>query len=211
MELYAVAPDIAHVHTLQRFSDQFQESIQTKIHASTMLPATLLIAAQCLLKSLSTGHKILACGNGGSAGDAQHFVSELMNRFELDRAPLPAVSLCNDSLVMTAIANDYHYHEVFSKQVRGLGRPGDVLLAITTSGNSINVIEAVKMAQSQHLSVVALTGKDGGNLAANLTENDIEIRVPSFSTARIQEVHLLVIHCLCDFLEQTLFGKIGKN
>jgi len=203
-----LTPDAVSVHaTLQRFSDQFQESIQTKILSRTLLPESMLTAAHCLLSALKSGHKILTCGNGGSAGDAQHFVSELMNRFEIDRAPLAAISLCNDSQVLTAIANDYHYHDIFAKQVRGLGRPGDVLLAITTSGNSTNVVEAVKMAHVQKMPVIALTGKDGGALAMHLTSKDIEIRVPSTSTARIQEVHLLVIHCLCDFLEQKLFGK----
>ena len=191
---------------LQRFSDQIQESIQTKIQCRTQLPLYWLRAAQCLLHCLQAGHKILTCGNGGSAGDAQHFASELVNRFEMNRAPLAAFSLCSDAAVVTSIANDFHYQEIFAKQIRALGQPGDVLLAFTTSGNSSNVIEAVKVAHHQRMPVIALTGKDGGHLAAYLTTQDVEIRVPSTSTARIQEAHLLMIHCLCDFLEQQLFG-----
>jgi len=150
--------------------------------------------------------KILSCGNGGSAGDAQHFSSELLNRFERERPGLPAMALTTDSSTLTAIANDYSYSEVFSKQVTALGQTGDVLLVISTSGNSANVTAAIKAGHDRQMSIVALTGRDGGEMAKLITKDDIEIRIPSHSTARIQEVHLLVIHCLCDLIDNQLFG-----
>jgi D-sedoheptulose 7-phosphate isomerase len=159
-----------------------------------------------MVASLINGGKILSCGNGGSAGDAQHFSSEMLNRFERERPSLPAIALTTDSSTVTSIANDYSYNEIFSKQIRALGNEGDILLAISTSGGSKNVIEAIKAAHDRDMQVVALTGKDGGNMASLLTDNDIEIRVPSEVTARIQEVHLLVIHCLCDLIDCSLFG-----
>jgi len=158
---------------------------------------------QCLL----SGQKILACGNGGSAGDAQHFSAELLNRYETERPSLPAIALTTDSSTITSIANDYHYDEIFSKQLRALGNNGDVLLAISTSGNSKNVIKAIETAVSRDIPIVALTGGDGGAIAGLLGANDIEVRVPSGRTARIQEVHLLVIHCLCDIIDSTLFPQ----
>ena len=156
---------------------------------------------RCLLEN----GKILCCGNGGSAGDAQHFSAELLNRFERERPGLPALALTADSSTITAIANDYSYEEIFSKQVSALGQAGDVLLAISTSGNSANVIQAIKAGQDREMLVVALTGKDGGEVAPSLSDQDVEIRVSSDSTARIQEVHLVVIHCLCDFIDTQLF------
>jgi len=156
---------------------------------------------RCLLEN----GKILCCGNGGSAGDAQHFSAELLNRFERERPGLPALALTADSSTITAIANDYSYEEIFSKQVSALGQAGDVLLAISTSGNSANVIQAIKAGQDREMLVVALTGKDGGEVARSLSDQDVEIRVSSDSTARIQEVHLVVIHCLCDFIDTQLF------
>ncbi len=150
---------------------------------------------------------LVSCGNGGSAGDAQHFSSEMLNRFERERPSLPALALTTDSSTITSIANDYSYNEVFSKQIRALGNPGDVLLAISTSGNSANVVQAIKAAHEREMTVVALSGKDGGDMTALLTDKDVEIRVPAFVTARIQEVHLLVIHCLCDFIDCALFGE----
>lgn len=156
---------------------------------------------RCLLEN----GKILCCGNGGSAGDAQHFSAELLNRFERERPGLPALALTTDSSTITAIANDYSYEEVFSKQVSALGQAGDVLLAISTSGNSANVIQAIKAGQDREMLVIALTGKDGGTVARSLSDQDVEIRVSSDSTARIQEVHLVVIHCLCDFIDTQLF------
>ena len=158
------------------------------------------------MRCLLNNGKILSCGNGGSAGDSQHFSAELLNRFEKERPGLPAVALTTDSSTLTAIANDYDYKEIFSKQVTALGQAGDVLLAISTSGNSGNVMEAIKAGQEREMSIVALTGKDGGSMASLMTDRDIEIRVPSDRTARIQEVHLVIIHCLCDFIDTQLFG-----
>lgn len=155
---------------------------------------------------LLAGGKILSCGNGGSAGDAQHFSSEMLNRFERERPGLPAVALSTDTSTITSIANDYEYAEIFAKQVRALGQQGDLLLAISTSGNSENVLRAIVTAHEKGMAVVALTGRDGGKLAAMLGEKDRELRVPAESTARIQEVHLLIIHCLCDFIDTRLFG-----
>jgi len=155
---------------------------------------------------LSDG-KILTCGNGGSAGDAQHFSSEMLNRFERERPGLPAIALTTDSSTLTSIANDYDFEEVFFKQIRALGQSGDVLVAYTTSGNSPNILKAAIAAHDRDMPVIALTGKDGGALAPLLRDGDIEIRIPSQSTARIQEVHLVVTHCLCDLIDHQLFGE----
>lgn len=149
--------------------------------------------------------KILACGNGGSAADAQHFAAELINRFERERPPLAAIALTTDSSALTSIANDYSYNEVFAKQLAGLGRAQDVLFAISTSGNSGNVLCAIETAQRLGIRTVAMTGRDGGKIGAALTDHDVEIRVPAQSTARIQEVHLLTLHCLCDLIDAALF------
>ncbi|KFZ36223.1 DnaA initiator-associating protein DiaA [Shewanella mangrovi] len=192
---------------LENIKASFTESIQTKIDAAEALPDSIAKAAEMMVNCLLSGHKILACGNGGSAGDAQHFSAELLNRFEIERPPLPALALTTDSSTLTAIANDYSYDEVFSKQVLALGQPGDILLAISTSGNSRNVIKAMEAALSRDMTIVALTGKDGGAMAGLLSSNDVEVRVPSNVTARIQEVHLLVIHCLCDNIDKTLFPQ----
>jgi len=159
-----------------------------------------------LADCLDRGGKILSCGNGGSAADAQHFAAELLNRFEIERPPLAAVALTTDSSTLTSIANDYAYEDIFAKQVTALGKPGDILLAITTSGNSANVTQAVHAAHENQLSIVVLSGCDGGELAGALNSDDIEIRAPATRTARIQEVHLLVIHCLCDLIDHKLFG-----
>jgi D-sedoheptulose 7-phosphate isomerase len=153
--------------------------------------------------------KILSCGNGGSAGDAQHFSAELLNRFEKERPGLPAIAISTDTSTITAIANDYSYEEIFSKQVLALGMANDTLLAISTSGNSTNIVQAIGAAHEREMSVIALTGNDGGKIASELRKNDIEIRVPSDRTARIQEVHLVIIHCLCDLIDNKLFG--GEN
>lgn len=190
---------------IENIKTQFNESIQTKIAAAEQLPAYIEKAASMMVQSLISGNKILSCGNGGSAGDAQHFSSELLNRYERDRPSLPAIALTTDSSTITSIANDYSYDEVFSKQVKALGQAGDILLAISTSGNSRNVINAMEAALSRDMTIVALTGKDGGEMAGLLGDNDVEIRVPSDRTARIQEVHLLVIHCLCESIDNTLF------
>ncbi|GLX87350.1 phosphoheptose isomerase [Thalassotalea loyana] len=195
---------------LDLINSNFTESIQTKIAASEAIAGSIEQAGMILVQSLLAGNKILSCGNGGSAGDAQHFSSELLNRFEIDRPSLPAIALTTDSSTLTSIANDYSYDEIFSKQVRALGAKGDVLLAISTSGNSRNVIKAIEAAVARDMPIIALTGKDGGDIAGLLGENDVEIRVPSSRTARIQEVHLLVIHCLCEIIDTTLFPQ-GDN
>ncbi|WP_068544900.1 phosphoheptose isomerase [Thalassotalea crassostreae] len=192
---------------LERVRHNFRESIETKIAASEELPEAIEKGGMIMVECLLGGHKILSCGNGGSAGDAQHFSSELLNRYETERPSLPAIALTTDSSTITSIANDYSYEEVFSKQVRALGNSGDVLLAISTSGNSQNVIKAIETAVARDMKIIALTGNDGGEIAGLLGENDIEIRVPSGRTARIQEVHLLAIHCLCEIIDTTLFPQ----
>ena len=157
--------------------------------------------------ALKADAKVMACGNGGSAADAQHFAAELLGRFERERGELAALALTTDTSAITAIANDYDYNQVFAKQLRGLGRKGDVLLAISTSGNSANVVEAIAAAHERGIRVVALTGKDGGKIGAMLKEDDVNLCVPNSRTARIQEVHLLMLHCLCDGIDQLLFGE----
>lgn len=190
----------------ERVEQLFKASLETKQMALEVLPDAITAAAALIVKSLLSEGKVLCCGNGGSAGDSQHFSSELLNRFERERPSLPAIALTTDTSTLTSIANDYSYNEVFSKQVRALGRSGDILLAISTSGNSRNVLEAIKAAHQRSMNVVALTGRDGGAMRELLQDGDIEIRVPSSVTARIQEVHLLVIHCLCDLIDSQLFG-----
>lgn len=189
-----------------RLSQHFQDSIAVKQQSLEVLIDPIHRAGEAMVNSLLTNGKILSCGNGGSAGDAQHFSAELLNRFEKERPGLPAVALTTDSSTLTAIANDYSYEEIFSKQVSALGQPGDVLLAISTSGNSANVAAAMKAAREREMVSVVLSGNDGGTMARLLGDQDIEIRVPSSRTARIQEVHLVVIHCLCDFIDTQLFG-----
>jgi len=184
-----------------RIERHFTESIAVK-QASIMLAPAIAQAASLIVETLRKGGKILSCGNGGSAADAQHFASELLGRFEAERAGLPAVALSTDTSTLTAIANDYSYEQVFARQVSALGNAGDLLLAISTSGNSGNVIAAVRAAHENGMSVVALTGRKGGKIAAELASRDIELRVPSDRTARIQEVHLLMIHGLCDVVEE---------
>jgi DnaA initiator-associating protein len=192
---------------IEQIKANFTESIQTKIAAGEVLPEAIDRAAKMMVEALIRGNKILSCGNGGSAGDAQHFSSELLNRYERDRPSLPAMALTTDSSTITSIANDYSYDEIFSKQVRALGQSGDILLAISTSGNSRNVINAMEAALSRDMTIVSMTGKDGGEMAGLLGENDVEIRVPSNRTARIQEVHLLIIHNLCECIDDSLFPE----
>ncbi|MBN8280244.1 MAG: phosphoheptose isomerase [Gammaproteobacteria bacterium] len=192
-----------------RIRSHFADSIATKQAALAVLVPPISSATGLLVEALQDGGKILSCGNGGSAGDAQHFSAELLNRFERERPGLAAVALSTDTSTLTSIANDYAYEQVFSKQVSALGRGGDVLLAISTSGNSPNVVAAIAAAHERGMKVVALTGRNGGRMAGALRPGDIEIRVPAERTARIQEVHLLVIHCLCDGIDQALFPGNG--
>ncbi len=193
-------------HMDDRVLAHFQESIAVK-QASESLAPQIEKAAQLMLQSLLNDGKVLSCGNGGSAADAQHFSGELLGRFERERPGLPAVALTTDSSTLTAIANDYQYEDIFAKQVRALGQSGDVLLAISTSGNSENVLRAVTTAHSRGLKVVALVGRDGGTIAQSLNSGDVELRVPADRTCRIQEVHLLIIHCLCDLIDVGILGN----
>jgi D-sedoheptulose 7-phosphate isomerase len=190
----------------QRIQDQFTDSVATKQQAAKIMAAPIAAAIQLMVTSLRTGGKIMACGNGGSAADSQHFAAELLNRFERERAPLAAIALTTDTSTLTSIANDYHYDQVFAKQVQALGRSGDVLLAISTSGNSPNVLAAMTAAHERGVHVVALTGKGGGMMAAALAACDVHLCVPASRTARIQEVHLLTLHCLCDGIDTLLLG-----
>ena len=191
---------------ISRISQHFTDSAQTKLDAIEMLAAPIAGATELMVGALINNGKILACGNGGSAADAQHFAAELVGRFEMERQGLAAIALTTDSSIMTAVANDYGYNAVFEKQVRALGQPGDILLAISTSGNSQSVIEAIRAAHENDLHVVALTGKGGGEIGALLRDSDVHLCVPSDRTARIQEVHLLAIHCLCDGIDCLLIG-----
>lgn len=191
---------------VQRVKDNFAESIRIKADAGNRLAPSIAIAAEQMTACLLNGNKILSCGNGGSAADAQHFVSEMINRYEMERPGLPAIALTTDSSVLTSIANDYQYADVFSRQVRALGQPEDVLLAFSTSGESDNIIHAIDAAHDKRLHVIALTGRKGGQVADMLLETDIELRVPADSTARIQEVHLMIIHSLCDLIDHKLLG-----
>jgi D-sedoheptulose 7-phosphate isomerase len=189
-----------------RVAAQFADSAHLKLNAAQTLAEPIARAAGVMTDALRSGGKLLACGNGGSAADAQHFAAELVNRFEVERPPLAAVALTTDSSALTAIANDYSYQEVFAKQLRALGRRGDVLLAISTSGNSGSVLEAVRAAREIGVRVVALTGNGGGKLAALLAAEDVHVCVPHTRTVRIQEVHLLALHCMCDAIDFRLFG-----
>ncbi|THF61201.1 phosphoheptose isomerase [Pseudothauera rhizosphaerae] len=191
---------------IERISRQFHDSAQTKLAAVESMAAPLAGAIEVMTNCLLNNGKILACGNGGSAADAQHFAAELVNRFEMERPPLAAVALTTDSSTLTSIANDYDYNQVFSKQVLALGQPGDVLLAISTSGNSPNVMEAIAAAHERDMRVVALTGKGGGRMGEQLGAQDVHLCVPADRTARIQEVHLLALHCLCDGIDCLLLG-----
>ncbi len=193
------------MNDLERIRQRFTDSIDAKQRARDQLPTAIANAATTLAATLRQGGKILSCGNGGSAGDAQHFSSELLNRFETERPGLPAIALTTDSSTLTSIANDYAFEKIFSRQIESLGKPGDSLLAISTSGDSANILAAARQARRQAMPVVALTGGDGGQLARLLGDSDTEIRAPAESTAAIQEIHLVVIHCLCDLLERRLF------
>lgn len=189
-----------------RIAAHFADSAQLKLAAAQPLAVPLARAVAAMCTALQAGGKILACGNGGSAADAQHFAAELVNRFERERPPLAAIALTTDSSNLTSIANDYGYEQVFEKQLRALGRKGDVLLAISTSGNSPSVLAAMRAARELGLRVVALTGRGGGKMGAALGADDVHVCVPHERTMRIQEVHLLSLHCLCDGIDVQLFG-----
>ncbi len=192
---------------LQRIHQHFTHSFEIKQQTLQTAGPVIAQAAERMAHCLSYEGKVLACGNGGSASDAQHFASEMVNRFALERPGLPAIALTTDTSLLTSIANDYAFEEVFSRQVKTLGQGGDILLAISTSGNSSNIVAAIRAAQERGMLIVALSGRDGGRMAKQLTEHDIEIRIPSTSTARIQEVHILAIHCICDLVDHLLFGE----
>jgi D-sedoheptulose 7-phosphate isomerase len=191
---------VAHVRS------HFQDAIALKQRMSETLAPAIARAGEALAAALGRGAKVLACGNGGSAADCQHFAAELVGRFERERPGLPAIALTVDTSALTAIANDYSYDAVFSKQVEALGREGDFLLALSTSGNSRNVIEAMKAARARGMAVVALTGRDGGAMAAMLGPQDHHLNVAHPRTMRVQEVHILALHCLCDTIDNVLHG-----
>lgn len=193
--------------TTQQILMHFRESAELKMQAAEHLAEPIAQAVEIMFAALANGNKILACGNGGSAADCQHFAAELVGRFERERLPLPAIALTTDTSIMTAIGNDYSFAEIYSKQVQAFGQAGDVLLAISTSGNSANIVQAIEAAQERDMRVVALTGKSGGMIATMLSDDDAHICVPHDRTARIQEVHLLTIHCICDGIDHALFGE----
>lgn len=207
MRLLAMDCSIIHDTMInQRILSHFHESAELKIQAASLLARPIEQAVELMFGALSNGNKILACGNGGSAADCQHFSAQLVGRFERERLPLPVIALTTDTSILTAIGNDYSYQEIFSKQVQAFGQSGDVLLALSTSGNSANVIAAIEAALERDMRVVVMTGKGGGAMAKLITDADVHICVPHDRTARIQEVHLLTIHCLCDGIDVALFG-----
>jgi len=195
-----------HMDLIPRIRQHFNDSAQLKLNAAEGLAPIIVQAADVFTECLLSDGKLLACGNGGSASDAQHFAAEMVGRFERERPELPAISLATDTSILTAIANDYDYVQVFAKQVRALGRTGDALLALSTSGNSANVIAAIDAAHEREMRIVALTGKGGGRIGEILKPTDIHLCVPHSVTARIQELHLLIIHCLCDAIDTRLLG-----
>ena len=191
----------------QRIQQHFIDSADLKYQAAQSLSKPIAAAVQAVLACVTSGGKVLACGNGGSAADAQHFSAEFIGRFERERPELGAIALTTDSSILTAIANDYDFTRIFAKQVRGLGQAGDVLLAMSTSGNSANILAAIEAAHEREMTVVALTGRGGGKIAHALRETDVHVCVPHDRTARIQEVHLLVLHCICDGVDTQLLGE----
>jgi D-sedoheptulose 7-phosphate isomerase len=190
----------------QRIQQHFIDSADLKYQAAPLLSKPIADAVQALLTCVTSGGKVLSCGNGGSAADAQHFSAEFVGRFERERPELAAIALTTDTSTLTAIANDYGFNHVFSRQVRALGQPGDVLLAITTSGNSANVLAAIEAAHEREMVVIGLSGRGGGKMAQVLRDTDVHICVPHERTARVQEVHLLTLHCLCDAVDALLLG-----
>lgn len=203
-------PGIIAAMLEQRIEQHFIDSADLKYQAAQTLSKPIAAAISAILASVTSGGKVLACGNGGSAADAQHFAAEFVGRFERERPELGAIALTTDSSILTAIANDYDYAQIFAKQVRALGQPGDVLLAMSTSGNSGNVIAAIEAAHERDMTVVALTGRGGGKMNQLLRDTDVHVCVPHERTARIQEVHLLTIHCICDGVDTQLLG-VGEG
>lgn len=195
------------VTLITRIDRNFSDHLATMQESADSVMPHIADAAEKLIDALLSDRKILACGNGGSAADAQHFSSELLNRFETERPGLPALALTTDSSTITSIANDYHFDDIYAKQVRALGQPQDILCVITTSGNSNNIIRAVEAAHERDMTCIVLNGRDGGELTTILRENDTNICVPGTSTARIQEIHILIIHCLCDLIDMQLLGQ----
>jgi len=191
---------------LERVKYNFSESIQTKINTADAILPAISAASEKIVQCLLDGFKIMSCGNGGSATSAMHFSSQMLNRFKHERPGLPAICLASDIPTLTAIANDHDYNDIFAKQLRTLGQPGDTLLAISTSGDSSSISNVIKAAHDRQINIVALTGHDGGKIPSLLRDNDIEIRVPAFDSPRIQETHLLIIHCICDIIDYQLFG-----
>ncbi len=192
----------------EKIARNFQDSIATKQRVATALTPIIAAASHAMVDCLKNGGKILACGNGGSAGDSQHFAAELVGRFERERAELAAIALTTDSSILTAVANDYSFDEIFSKQVRALGKPGDILFAISTSGNSKNVVAAIDAAHKKNMRVIGMTGRGGGRMAEILRGDDILLNVDAQITTRIQETHLLILHCLCDAIDNLMFGEL---
>ncbi len=191
----------------QRIQQQFFDSADLKYAAAEILSRPIADAVSAVVGCITGGGKVLVCGNGGSASDAQHFAAEFIGRFERERPGLAAIALSTDTSIITAIGNDYSFNEIFSKQVQALGAPGDVLIAISTSGNSANVLAAVEAARVKEMTVIALTGRGGGKMTSLLTETDVHICVPHERTARVQEVHILALHCLCDAVDLQLLGE----
>ena len=191
----------------QRIQQQFFDSADLKYQCAEALAKPIAEAVAALMGCITAGGKVLACGNGGSASDAQHFAAEFVGRFERERPGLAAISLTTDTSILTAVGNDYDFAQVFAKQVQALGSPGDVLLALSTSGNSANVLAAVDAARAKDMTVIALSGRGGGKLRDKLADTDVHICVPHERTARIQEVHILAIHCMCDAVDLQLLGE----
>lgn len=191
---------------IDRIRQLFTDSIQAKIETADKLSETIVAAGEKLVTCLLAGNKILCCGNGGSAADCQHFSAEMLNRFETERPGLPAIALTTDTSTLTAIGNDYTFEEIYSKQIYALGQQGDVLLAISTSGNSKNILAAIQAAHERNMTVISLTGNQGGEASQLLSNEDLQVCVPNDQTARIQENHILILHCLCDLIDHSLFG-----
>ncbi|MGO9443153.1 MAG: phosphoheptose isomerase [Thiobacillaceae bacterium] len=194
------------MNSIERIRGHFEQSARLTLDVAEVLSVPIARAADRIFQCVMSDGKVLTCGNGGSAATGQQFASELVNRYEQERPGLAAIALTTDTSTLTSIANDYTYHHVFARQVSALGQPGDVLLAISTSGNSESVVRAAQVAREREMSVIALTGRDGGNLAEHMGASDVLVCVPSDHTARIQEIHLLTIHCLCDIVDSVLLG-----